>query len=368
MAVQPAPKKNSPCVCGSGKKFRKCCGSPKVWEAMRLQYQRRTAARARYESKFGKVKDIQYTDHNGTKLVVVGGEFYWPHPDHPWRSFPDFLDSHLKNQFGEKWWRTEWAKPLAECHPLVQAERALKAVLQRAPQKPGELVMVTGDGAAAEYALVCYDLYLARHHELFSRRILNRLRDTNQYHGARVELAAASAFLRAGFKLEMEDEKDGSRKHPEFVAVDPSSGFRIDVEAKRRHRRDGDSSERLGVEPLIRDAVEKVRDQPFALFLELNAPPREGRPLPLPWLEEINAALDAHARRPEPSSPNGKVDVFSLIIISNRWHQPGQPADFRRTTAVPINAMRPVPKAVFEAMMLAMAQAGTVPNEFPKDL
>ncbi len=36
----PAPERNAPCTCGSGVKFKKCCGSP----AVRQQIEREDAA------------------------------------------------------------------------------------------------------------------------------------------------------------------------------------------------------------------------------------------------------------------------------------------------------------------------------------
>ena len=64
-------------------------------------------------------------------------------------------------------------------------------------------------------------------------RLLKRLKDVTQFQGAYYELFVANSLIRAGFKLELEDEADSASKHCEFSAVS-KTGKTYWVEAKTR--------------------------------------------------------------------------------------------------------------------------------------
>lgn len=356
--------RNDPCTCGSGKKLRKCCGSPAVFAAIERSMREGKLARAHFESRFGKVKDIVHADFHGSKFVGIGSRLLISNPKKPWRTFPDFLEDFLKGTMGREWWTAEVGKQPADRHPLVQLAHWSVEHRERTPADAAGIVEVTDDGASVEFVLVAYDLYVVRHHMLFNRRILSRLRDRQQYHGARIELAAAATFLRAGFTLEMENEKDGSKKHPEFIAVEPSTGFRVAVEAKRRHRSEHDVGIRLGIDQLVRSAVEKVGTEAFALYLELNAPPLAGRPLAPAWMDELSNALNVHGRVPDSAVPTGYSDVVSVLLVTNRRFLPGEPPVFQQVVVVPIYGVRPLPQRSIDALRTALAQTRSVPNSF----
>ena len=64
--------------------------------------------------------------------------------------------------------------------------------------------------------------------------LLARLKHRDHFQGARHELFAEATCLRAGFTVEHENERDGTRKHVEFVAVHKATGQRLSVEAKSK--------------------------------------------------------------------------------------------------------------------------------------
>jgi hypothetical protein len=60
------------------------------------------------------------------------------------------------------------------------------------------------------------------------------LKDAGQFQGAYYELMVASALIRAGFELTLEDETDLNTKHCEFAAVSKATGKKYWIEAKMR--------------------------------------------------------------------------------------------------------------------------------------
>lgn len=112
--------------------------------------------------------------------------------------------------------------------------------------------------------------------------LLVRLKHRDHFQGARHELFAEAACLRAGFGIEHENEKDYRTRHAEFTATHKKTGQRISVEAKSRHRpgvlgRPGmpepeeEVSMRFG--SLINDAIKKAVPYPLVIFLDTNLPP-----------------------------------------------------------------------------------------------
>src|SRR5260370_32905546 len=76
---------------------------------------------------------------------------------------------------------------------------------------------------------------VVEHNGRLDETLVERLKDKNQFHGARHELFAEATCLRAGFAIEREDEKDRTRKRAEFVGTHLQSGLRFSVEAKSKH-------------------------------------------------------------------------------------------------------------------------------------
>jgi hypothetical protein len=95
----------------------------------------------------------------------------------------------------------------------------------------------------------------------------------------------AATFIRAGLRIDYEDESDSRSRHPEFIAVHRRSGERVAVEAKKGNRGkvpQGDDEVRLGVVGLMKSAVGKFNGLPLVVFVELDLPPIEGDPMQKP--------------------------------------------------------------------------------------
>ena len=74
-------------------------------------------------------------------------------------------------------------------------------------------------GAVAAYLRFAYNLYLVAHNQRIQKRLIERLKDNKQFHGAYYETYVAATFIKAGFDLWFENEDDGSKRHCEFTAT-----------------------------------------------------------------------------------------------------------------------------------------------------
>jgi len=241
--------RNDLCPCGSGKKYKRCClqfqGVPE--QAMK-QIREAEHKRIHREKKFGKVRPIIHTDFKGQKFVVSGNTVHF---NEKWKTFPDFLYDYVKTCFGKEFWLGEVEKPEVQRHPVLKWARAVSDQ-QKGESKKAEkdgLFSFQPVGEAWEYYQLGYDLYVLRDHLKLQGRMVHRLKIEDQFPGARYELYVVAIFIRAGFTIDYEDETDGSRKHPEFLAIHKETGQQFAVEAKKRNRSkpiDDDSNIKLG--------------------------------------------------------------------------------------------------------------------------
>jgi len=154
-----------------------------------------------------------------------------------WRTFHDFLCDYIKLAIGPAWGKAEIAKPTNERHPILNWYQSMCATQATRPKKPGEVVGMQMTGAIAAYMGLAYDLYAIDHNAFLQDRLLARLRNRDNFWGARYELFVAAIFVRAGFDIEFENEDDGSTTHCEFTATHRQTGNRFSVEASVRNSR-----------------------------------------------------------------------------------------------------------------------------------
>lgn len=112
--------RNEPCPCGSGKKYKRCCGSiDRMEEVMigvaKLQ-QRAEAAQVQRERQQGLGKPIVSGELHGYRLVAVKNRLLH---SKGWKTFPDFLGDYIKLAIGSEWGNIEIAKPVEQRHPIL---------------------------------------------------------------------------------------------------------------------------------------------------------------------------------------------------------------------------------------------------------
>src|SRR5262249_1918193 len=149
-------------------------------------------------------------------VVAVGNELYRARDC---KTFHDFLTRFLKEKLGPTWGNAEIAKPLVERHPVLQWYDAVCRTQQSVAKAPGEIVSAVMTGAIVAYYGLAYHLYLLAHNAELQERLIRRLKNPASFHGSYYETMVAAAFIKAGFKIELEDETDSSTTHGEFIAV-----------------------------------------------------------------------------------------------------------------------------------------------------
>jgi hypothetical protein len=269
-------------------------------------------------AKFGEVRPVVHADHKGYKFVGVGSELLY---SKQWRTFPDFLADYIKRVLTPEWGKAELTKPFDERHVIMKWYDGMCRYQQKQERGPDGLFGTVPNGAMRACLLLAYDLYALQHHSKLQVAVVKRLKNKDQFQGARHELFAAATCIRAGYDIEYEDEGDSSRKHPELIAKHRASGQQVAVEAKSRHRPgvlgypgqpEPTETLRAGIERLLKDALAKPIAHPYVIFFDLNLPPSSGHVFQAPWFEEVG---DSVAKI---GDARGGNDPFSLIVFSNQ--------------------------------------------------
>lgn len=323
--------RNAPCPCGSGKKYKKCCGDPlrpqqmtrpkgqPTPEQFRQAIQRRDAEELMRQQQQGLGKPIISADMAGYRMVAVGNELRY---SKDWKVFPDFLAAYLKDILGEAWGKLELGKPLAERHPIMQWYHVLCEVQKAHFDTSKTVQSMPNVGVLTCFYSLAYNLYLLKHNIELQERLLRRLRDPKQFQGAYYELMIANCLIRSGFRLELEDEADDQSKHCEFSATSHVTGKKFWVEAKMRSvigvlgktKVDGstgkDPTERIATH--LRDALSKPAADDRLIFIDVNAPSSGAVEQPI-WLPRAIRRLDDRERNTPPET-NAYVFITNLCF------------------------------------------------------
>lgn len=325
------------------------------------------------QRRYGHVRSVVSATFRGFKFVAVGNEL---HQSKDWKTFPDFLFYYIRYVFGRDWGLAEMRKPQTERHQIVQWYSHVCRYQKLQQRGPNGLYAMEPDGITAAYMLLAYDLYVLRHHQHLQDLVVRRLKDANQFQGARFELLVAATLVRSGCDLQFEDESDPTTKHPELVATHRETGEAFDVEAKSRHRpgvlgfsgeREKPEAMKLGIRRLLNRASEKCGSRPLAVFLDLNLPPELVAPSNQEWLNEVRTeierlAIDANAVWP-----------FALAVITNHPDHYGQFAEAKPPQmgyiVEPQGTVRNPLKqpGIADDIERALRQYGTIPNWFPDE-
>jgi hypothetical protein len=181
--------RNAQCGCGSGRKFKKCCGAPKQVlpvltpspEAV-AQFHKRVGEICAELETYGHVKPIISLDVQGQRVVAVGRELHY---SENWKTFADFLYEYVKKIFGGDWWRAEFEKPSEQRHQVVKWCVHVSDYLKIHEQGPDGLIGIVPDGLTSAYHLLAYDLYLLQNHRKLQAAVVDRLKIPDQFPGAR---------------------------------------------------------------------------------------------------------------------------------------------------------------------------------------
>jgi hypothetical protein len=114
--------RNTPCPCGSGKKYKHCCEkltagtsqaagpTPEAIAQMNVQFARHEAREHQRRMLQGLGRPIITFENNGYRVVAVGKQIRW---SKAWKTFPDFLFDYIKYVLTPEWGNAELKKPVA---------------------------------------------------------------------------------------------------------------------------------------------------------------------------------------------------------------------------------------------------------------
>jgi hypothetical protein len=328
-------------------------------------------------ARFGEVRPQISTEIQGQRLVVVRNKIFY---SDKWRFFPDFLRDYMPGVFGKEWFDAEILKSAADRHPVMNWR--VEGIRYMEAQKPNAdgIYAATPSGFLAAYMAFAYDLYTVEDNGNLDESLLKRLTNREQFQGARHELFAEATCLRAGFTIEHENEKDGSRRHAEFTAKHTKTGQLLSVEAKSKHR-PGVMAMAGSLQPheklslrfggLVNDALAKKPANPLVIFIDTNLPTRAADRLYTPQSvnpvvpSRIFLALVGRVRKEH----NG-ADPYALLVFTNHPHHyaaANEPDPRKHLLSVqPLAQSKDVssPEAVLRLHQAAELY-GNIPNELP---
>jgi hypothetical protein len=288
MAKRKKIGRNDLCPCKSGKKYKKCCldkaSTPidmSLPPEVKLEMERMQALQSQVEQQQGLGNPIISTVFKGYRLVTSGDRIYWD-KEANWKTVHDFLFQFLKNALGISWGKAELGKPYEKRHPIIQWHNIMGEYLKRENKAGEDIQSAPMIGAVSAILNLAYNLFLLEHNVDVQKKLIKRLKsgDAGMFQGALYESYVAAIFIRAGFKLEMEDESDPDRKHCEFTAI-ASTGEKFSVEAKARLP----FKSNVGVGTQLFNALKKDALHKRVVFIDLNVQELMGN------MEEINNEL-----------------------------------------------------------------------------
>lgn len=289
------------CPCGSGASYDRCC-RPRGDRAYGTAIQRETVP-VRLEGT--RTEILSSLIYDGKRFRILWNRLYWFPPEQTFHEFLDYLVLHTLNR---EWFKRQGT--LAERHIVYRWRESLSKLLATPPQADGSRIMT---GPVMAYFCFGWDLYWLQLIHRLPKSLVRRLRDHDNFQGARYEVAIAAIFARAGFEIELLDETEKSVRHCEFVATHKRTGGIVYVETKSRHRPgvlnqpgafDIAAPLKGDLFGLYADAVGQAPSEarPYFIFLDANVPsdvpktaPAYGN-LPLdtyPWMAEFCASLRA---------------------------------------------------------------------------
>jgi hypothetical protein len=384
--------RNERCPCGSGRKFKACClnrprpqmisQAPPVEVIAKgvLEIQRKVRAQQDWKRRYGQILPVISTNLLGRRIVGAGSNLYQDSDQHPWKYIPDFLYDYVPGLFGTAWGQDELAKPENEWHPVVRWRVETLRYLQRHRRRPDNTYDVKPNGLMAAYLALAFNLFAIECNSRFDDDLLARLKDKQQFQGARHEVFVEATCLRAGFAIEHENERDRTKRHAEFTARHKATGQLLSVEAKSKHR-EGVLGQRGTPKPheklslrfgkLLNDAIAKHPPYPLVVFIDTNLPYGSaerllGRdPSDPSKPSRIMRELVARDRK-----EHGGVDRYAMLVFTNHPHHYAEPDELDpQKHTLSVQSLAPakplVHTSALDDLRGAVALYGNVPDEFP---
>jgi hypothetical protein len=320
--------RNKKCPCGSGKKYKRCCLSkPTPEELERMFHSAEMVLNVDSEvlqTKGIYVNFVRPVNFQGKRVWALGSRLYPNEP--PSITFSEFILRVLQQELGKEWWDENASRPTDEQHYIFRAYHQFD--LWKKHSDGHALIGPDGskgaypDGWTYNLLSFAFDVAMLIHKsDKIDDDLIDRLRNRNEFQGARYEIAVASIFARAGCKITFIENHLNTEKHPEFYAEIPEENFKVAVEAKSRRRpgaihETGELSmsnlRKTRIVPLINDALKQAPgNMPFIVFIDINQPPE----LSKSPQEHLMRLVKATSNLKKPTLEN--PDIFSIMYMTN---------------------------------------------------
>ncbi|MBL0062569.1 MAG: hypothetical protein IPP40_14050 [bacterium] len=265
---------------------------------------------------------------DGQRLWALGKRLYSGRPVN--ETFHDFVITTLMNELGQDWFDSQKnsAHPhfVFKCYRSWHKWRDANEIEEHIVN--GEFYAAIPDGYSQYLLSLAYDVCSLIHKSSLPKRILDRLRNNDQYQGARYEVAVAAMFARIDCEIDfLDDNVQKDIAHAEFIISDRTSEAKFEVEVKSRHRtgvlhRDGDfeAPADIGIEiaNLLRKALAQASGKhPFLVFIDVNLPLSPG--IPNERKTWFNAAYEL-LHDGSTSRIEGKENLALLILTNYADH------------------------------------------------
>ncbi len=285
--------RNEPCPCNSGKKYKKCCGNFTHKDVIPAEVIKNLEKYQKSQRLYGDVRPPISLEFKGYKMVAVGNQIHY---SKKWKSFHDFLFDYIIKVLKENWGKEELKKDASEMHPILHWYKEVCAFRKKYFKENDKATPATCTGITGSYLALAYDLYILRHHSKLQGKLLSRIKNKDQFQGARYELYVAASFIKAGFGIDFEDEDNRDKTHCEFQATHKNTKEKYSVEAKSRHRlgflgqkgkKQNLKDLRLRIGKLLNDALKKDAEYKRIIFVDVNMPPEEAKEFKISWTKPL---------------------------------------------------------------------------------
>ena len=333
-------KANDPCKCGSEKKYKHCCKnnpqsnpiSPNQLKVVPISeappellrsLQGKKVIEEQRISQQGYGRPIISTEFNGRRLVAIGSEIF---DSGNCKTFHEVLSVYLRVLLSEEWIKNGLLKELKARHPILQWHDAM-ITYQRETIQTLEVQTVPATGAISALLGLSYNLYLMAHNSELQEKLINRLKNSNQFLGALYETQVAAICIQAGFDISFENEDDLSSTHCEFTATNIKSGRKFSVEAKARTS----GKKSAAISHQLYNALKKKADHERIIFIDINTSEITADIETSKWIKEaLNSIRGAEKRL----KINGKEAPPAYVFLTNQ-----QNAYSLKSTAFDIGAV-----------------------------
>lgn len=223
------------CHCGSGIRYDRChYRKEKTLQGAIKIFREKEHAQEAFIDSHGHIRKPQILKMGDKHIVAIGNQIFSQKNPGPY-NFVNAIIDYALHVFGEDFLEIEENKPFEDRHPAIQWLHKHvdhhNETLANKNAKPEDFQY----GLGAAWTRLAYDLYTIKDNVELQESMRERILFKN-FQAARHELYVAALFVAAGFEINFENEKDGSKRHPEFIAVDKKTGIKVAVEAKSRCR------------------------------------------------------------------------------------------------------------------------------------